>query len=142
MKVILNKCYGGFSVSDAGYRLYAKKKGINIFAYVAKYRKDGKTDFYRVDDVGEGRGLLGLTFYFKKDFGKAVSESELDFREGLFLREEQRNDPVLVEVVEELGSAANGACANLRVVDIPDGMDYVIDEYDGIETLHERVREW
>jgi hypothetical protein len=30
----------------------------------------------------------------------------------------------------------------LVVVEIPDGLDYVIDDYDGFETLHERVEEW
>lgn len=33
MKVILNKCYGGFGVSQEAYELYAKKKGIEIFFY-------------------------------------------------------------------------------------------------------------
>ena len=30
MKIILNKCYGGFGVSSEAYKLYAEKKGIEI----------------------------------------------------------------------------------------------------------------
>lgn len=33
MKIILNKCFGGFEVSETGYRLYAKKKGIETIKY-------------------------------------------------------------------------------------------------------------
>jgi hypothetical protein len=45
----------------------------------------------------------------------------------------KRHDPVLVQVVEELGEAANGPCAILDVVDLPSGTKYRIDEYDGLE---------
>lgn len=140
MKVILNKCYGGFGVSDAAYRLYAEKKGIKIFAYSQKCQ-NGKWGFWRVDDVNENNADLRW-WYFKKDFGKFALENEVDFGENLSLRDKYREDPVLVEVVEELGHDADGRYAHLVVVDIPDGMDYVIDEYDGIETLHQRVQEW
>ena len=48
----------------------------------------------------------------------------------------------MIEVVEELGEKASGRYGHLVVVEIPDGMDYVIDDYDGIETLHENVKVW
>ena len=134
MKVILNKCYGGFGISDAGYRLYAQKKGIDLFPYVQH-----PNGYMRVDDVGDDYGLLS---YFTADFGKWADDNDIDWGKHLYLGEDHREDPVLIEVVEELGSDADGRFAELRVVDIPDGMDYVIDDYDGIETLHERVREW
>ena len=34
MKIILNKCYGGFDVSPAGHKLYAKKKGFELYPYI------------------------------------------------------------------------------------------------------------
>lgn len=43
-----------------------------------------------------------------------------------------RHDPLLVQVVEELGARANGNCAKLAVVEIP-GALYRIREYDGRE---------
>lgn len=33
MKIILNKCYGGFDVSDKAYELYTEKKGISLYRY-------------------------------------------------------------------------------------------------------------
>lgn len=54
----------------------------------------------------------------------------------------RRDCPHLVKVVEELGSRANSAYADLKVVQIPDGVEWQIDEYDGNEWVAERHRTW
>ena len=46
-----------------------------------------------------------------------------------------RADPVLVQVVEELGEAANGNFAELGIVELEPGTKYRIDEYDGSEAV-------
>ena len=46
-----------------------------------------------------------------------------------------RADPILVQVVEELGKKANGNHADLFIAQLPAGTKYRIDEYDGIETV-------
>ena len=56
--------------------------------------------------------------------------------------EETRNHPMVVRVVEELGSAANGRCAELTVVEIPDDVNWEISEYDGMERVAEKHRSW
>lgn len=53
-----------------------------------------------------------------------------------------RDDPVLVSIVEELGSEANGQFAELKVVEIPDGVNWEIEEYDGKEWAAEQHRTW
>ena len=55
---------------------------------------------------------------------------------------DKRADPKLVECVERLGDAASGRYAHLKVVEIPDGIEYEISNYDGIETIHEKHRVW
>ena len=47
----------------------------------------------------------------------------------------ERNDPALIQVVEELGGKANGSCADLRIAEVPAGTRYRIDEYDGLESV-------
>lgn len=47
----------------------------------------------------------------------------------------KRHDPFLVLVVEQLGKAANGMCANLVIQELPKGTLYRIDEYDGNESV-------
>ena len=137
MKVILNKCYGGFDVSDEAYELYAKKAKIQLYKY-----GDSRSGLRYLEKCGANdRGYL-VSYYFKKDYGDVVKLEDVDWSEHIYLDSEHREDPILVEVVEELGSKASGRFGKLVVVDIPDGLDYVIDEYDGIETLHENVRCW
>lgn len=53
-----------------------------------------------------------------------------------------RTDPILVEAVETLGKEANGSYAKLKVVEIPDDIEYYINDYDGVETVHEKHQSW
>ena len=53
-----------------------------------------------------------------------------------------RDDPILIEVIEQLGSDANGFCAQLSIVNIPDDVSWYIDEYDGLEHVAETHRTW
>jgi hypothetical protein len=41
-----------------------------------------------------------------------------------------------------LGDAANGACAELAVIEVPDGVEWAISEYDGNEHVAEVHRTW
>ena len=47
----------------------------------------------------------------------------------------QRTDPILVQVVEELGNRANTRFSDLCIRDVPTGTKYRIDEYDGMESV-------
>jgi len=118
-KIVYNACYGGFSLSEAAMRLYAEKKGIPFFIW-----KDPK---YSSDM---------LQLYFTADpSGMAELDNEFHEKYSLYGPDFERTDPVLVEVVEELGDKANGMCAKLRIIALPAGSKYHIHEYDGFETV-------
>lgn len=53
-----------------------------------------------------------------------------------------RDDPRLVAVVEEMGDAASGPHARLKVIEIPDDIEWMIEEYDGFEWISEAYRTW
>lgn len=53
-----------------------------------------------------------------------------------------RSDPALVDAVETLGEKADGRFAELKVVEIPDDVQWQIDEYDGNEWVAEKHRIW
>lgn len=89
MKVVINRCYGGFSLSEKAY------------------------DYLGIPWDGYG-----------------------------FKDEEDRTNINLVECVEKLGEEANGAFAELKVVDIPDDVEWEIEEYDGMEWVSEKHRVW
>ena len=53
-----------------------------------------------------------------------------------------RDDKILVEVVKKLGKKANGCLSSLKIVKIPDDVEWEIEEYDGLETVVEKHRKW
>ena len=134
-KVILNKCFGGFDVSKKGYELYAKKKGLSLYWYE---NIDFKSNTYEKDT---NDNLFKTCF--TKDFGdEAIISNENYEKYSLYLRDDYREDATLIEVVEELKGEASGRLGDLKIVEIPDNLEYEMDEYDGIETLHQKVETW
>lgn len=59
-----------------------------------------------------------------------------------FAHDTNRTDSKLIECVETLGEKANGPFARLKVVEVPDDINWYLDEYDGIETVEEEHRSW
>ena len=53
-----------------------------------------------------------------------------------------RDDPDLVAVVRELGTAANGPRARLSIATIPADVEWQIEEYNGREWVAEKHRTW
>jgi len=124
-KIVINSCYGGFGLSEAAMRLYAEQKGLPFYVY-NQYESDMFKQYFTADPSGMFKiDEYGMT-RFDNDFYRKYSLYDKDF---------DRTDPVLVEVVEELGEKANGFAANLEVVDVPKGTLYRIDEYDGLESI-------
>jgi len=107
MKIVINRCFGGFGLSSEAHRIIAHLKN---WAHAC-------------DDWDKD--------YWYSEPGKAKYDRDLS-----------RNDPDLVHVVEALGPEANGRYAELKVVDIPDEVDWYIHEYDGLEEVHEMHRKW
>ena len=97
MKIVINRCYGGFSIS----------KEAELF----------------MADLGNEKATDNLG-------------NNSDYREY------DRNDPDLIAAVEELGEEANGTFASLKVVEIPNGIEWKIEEYDGMEWVSEVHRTW
>lgn len=61
----------------------------------------------------------------------------------IYHRDIPRDDKRLVSLVEEHGSELmSGPCATLAVVEIPDGVEWQIEEYDGSEWIAEKHRVW
>jgi hypothetical protein len=54
----------------------------------------------------------------------------------------RRDDPMLIKVIEILGEEANGNFSELKIVEIPDDVEWIIEEYDGAEWIAEKHRTW
>ena len=53
----------------------------------------------------------------------------------VYVDTEDRTDPCLVQVVEELGPEASGECSRLLIEELSPGTLYRIEEYDGLESV-------
>lgn len=114
MKIVINSDFGGFGLSDAAFERYLELKGIE-FARVSK--TFGFADYYKAGHIDEDDHYL--SYY-----------------------DIARNDPILVQVVEELDGEANGHYSSLKIVEIPEDVEWEIDEYDGMEHVAEKHRTW
>jgi hypothetical protein len=125
-KIVYNACYGGFSLSHEAMIRYAEIKGITLYTE----KKYGYSHYYLCPPEEYDR-------ISAEEQAKPVSPDRYERSNALYLsdRDFERNDPVLVQVVEELGDKANGRCAKLRIAEVPAGTLYRIDEYDGFESI-------
>ena len=145
MKVVINKCYGGFSVSLDGCRWMAERGHEAAKKEVADYEEELRTfEHYKTHGVLPGEGEESIRRFRTGMFDISIKYNKLpDFHSG---SDFERHDPLLVACVEELGGehrkGASGECAKLAIVEVPDGVDYEIQEYDGQEWIAEKHRTW
>lgn len=139
MKIVINDVYGGFGLSSLAEVEYAKLMGFNVYRYTqTQYKhKHGKDLYEKVDQLDENF----ITSTFKEDKGDSFTEFPVD-SSYWYSSDIERDDPKLVEVVERLGEAANGDFADLKIVDIPDDVEWDIIDYDGMEYVAEKHRTW
>jgi hypothetical protein len=126
-KIVYNACYGGFGLSHEAIMRYAEIKGITLYVSA---EASGYSSYYLCPPEEWEQ--------IRKEEGVApVSPERFARSNALYFsaREIERNDPALAQVVEELGDKANGSYAELRIIELPAGTLYRIDEYDGIESV-------
>jgi len=120
VKIVYNSCFGGASLSDKAIERYAELKGITLY----KGESDGFSQHYYLCPEDEYHAL--------EEFDR---EKWNDMYFSGYQLLDNRRDPILIQVVEELGEEANGVCANLKIAELPTGVKYRIDEYDGMERV-------
>lgn len=119
MKIVINTCFGGFGISNKGVMRYAELKRITLYPHK------------------KSRGL-GLTYYYTSPLENGHPKEGTYFDDNSI----DRNDPTLVQVVEEMKEESYGNFAELTVIDIPDDVEWQVEEYDGFEHIAEKHRTW
>jgi len=142
MKVVINIKHGGFGLSREAALRYLELAGKKVWIE---------------EDTRFGRGTLFETYWLVppeervrdcEDKWHSMSISERQaynkaYGEQTFSpRDIPRNDDLLIRLVEEMGQEAGGRFASLKIVEIPDGVDWQIEEYDGAEWVAEKHRTW
>ncbi len=133
MKVVINNCFGGFGLSDAAYERLIEL-GVPVQKHIEQER--GEDGFYKPQPLNDGEVIFD-----RRLSGDPRFLDMLGHYWDMWI-EDNRTHPLLVQIVEELGEKANGRCASLVIVKIPDGTNYHIEEYDGQESIDEDHRSW
>lgn len=159
MKVVINNCYGGFGLSPRATKRLAELQGRKCYFFVhpinnnmpdldklvrvsmTEAEKAFMWHAYDIPNVDEVLPSHEDWQRMTNDEARAANElhDKHCIETGSAL---DRADPNLVKVVKELGKKANGKFADLKIVTIPDGVDFEIDKYDGLESIHEKHRSW
>ena len=145
MKLVINKCYGGFGLSEAAYEKLIEW-GVPVRAYANQDR--GEDGLYKDQPLNDGEVIFDRELTppgadsFNDIYHKYKGKSRFSQRYWDSWTRDNRSHPLVLRVVEELGEKADGECAELKVVEIPDGTEYEIGEYDGIEHIAEKHRTW
>ena len=126
VKIVVNSCWGGFGISKAGMLRYADLKGITLYPEPNQF---------------------SMMTYYTEQWKAATAEERVEHNRAysasvIYDHDIERDDPVLVQVVEELGDAAAGQYAELRITAVPDDVKWTIEEYDGKEWVAEVHRTW
>lgn len=112
--VAINICYGGFGLSQEAIRLYLERAGIE---HTLQPREDRHST---------------------ERYGPLVVVNDDLWTE----RDINRDDPILISVIRDLGEAANAQYAELKIIKIPADVEWYIEEYDGKEWIAEKHRTW
>ena len=141
-KIVVNRKHGGFGLSPKAEKRYLELIGKGCYFYKqTKYGYETKSaDEYTRISIDEAPAAF-IAYTITEDLGEVVNDLPNDDRfwsDGSL----ERDDPVLIRVVEEMGGEANGRFSELEIVEIPDDVEWQIDDYDGYESIHEVHRSW
>ena len=140
MKIVINRCFGGFGISEAGYA-----KLIEWGVPVKKYTEQTRDESGLYKPMPENQGEIIFDRLLTPEKERDSLHSSMMRLAGRYWEtwlSEKRSHPLLVRLVEELGEAADGNHAKLKVVEIPDGVEWEIDEYDGSEKINKKHQSW
>ena len=146
MKIVINKCFGGFGLSDKAYEKLIEW-GVPVKKYIAE-KRDTETGRYKPEPLNDGEVIFDRELTpvgectINDTYHKYKNKSRIQTRYWDTWTRGARTHPLIIRLVEELGDEANGFAASLKVIEVPDGVEWEISEYDGNEHVAEKHRTW
>ncbi len=148
MRVVVNRKYGGFGISDEAILKLIEMKSPLIHEQTLKEHFGNKADIEK--ELNESYSGKKRWVPFKNGFIHDQMTGGYCLIKGKTVyafnpwgdRKILRTHPDLIKVVEQMGEKSWGWAARLVIVDIPDGIEWDIDDYDGMETVEEAHRSW
>ena len=73
---------------------------------------------------------------------KKIKNAKAKSQINAYAFDNDRSHPLLVEAVQKLGAKANGLYTTLKIVEIPDDVEWRVDAVNGKEIIREKHRVW
>ena len=125
-KVVFNRSHSSFSLSKEACQRYWDIKGQQVWIEGDHY--SFTVWLVPPEERLKKRDRYSMTMDERVAYNKEYSEQTWRYDRSV-----SRHDPILVQVVEELGEKANGNYADLQIEEV-EGL-YLINEYDGMERV-------
>lgn len=135
-RIVINTCFGGFGLSHAAMVRYAELKGFPLTWRFDDIDRKVRAQLHNEEPLTPDNACI--VHYYKSDSREEKLPDNLYFSE----RGIPRDDPTLLIVVQELAERAAGKHAELTIVEIPDDVEWEIENYDGAEHIAEKHRVW
>jgi hypothetical protein len=137
MKIVINTCFGGYNLSHEAMLAYCDLKDIQVWPE----KDDFYWNYWTVPPETRVQHKPHEEFY-AMPLAARKAYNDVYISQIICRSDIERTDPVLVQIVEQLGEAAWGDLSELKVVEVPDDVDWYISEFDGKERVAERHRVW
>lgn len=140
--IVINKSHGAGWLSPEAYIAYAYKKN---HADVTFYKMTGsfsEPSYQRVvgSNLAKEIGPYDEFVALVENHGDNITQDDVSQAEHI--EAGNREDPILIDVVESLGNQSGQVFGSMKVVYIPRDVDYEVAEYDGAEYIQEKHRTW
>jgi len=139
-RIVINNCYGGFGLSNDAILRYLELSSTPVWSEI----NDGLIPFkYWLVPPGPNRVSDPNANEWSSMSMQERQAHNKKYSDQVFCdRDIPRDDPFLVQTVLELGEKSYGSHAELKVIEVPGDVDWVIEEYDGNEWVAEKHRKW
>lgn len=140
--VVINKQHGGFDLSQEGAARYLEIKGQQVWPEPNQRFGSLLGPRYWLVPPDQRMADPEAENWHSMDLAQRQQHNQIYSQQVFCSRDIARDDPALVQTIRELGTKADGRHATLKIVEIPADVDWVIDEYDGLEWVAEKHRTW
>lgn len=157
-KISINSRHGGFRLSNKALKRILELKNKNAYFYIYNYNGNNRK-YTPISDqeAFESKGYIDVCCFTVPDahnilignFDESSIEERIAYNEkfeSIYISPYdhfRRDDEDLIKVIEELGQKeCSSEYSEIKIVEIPDDVDWIIQEYDGLEWVAEKHRTW
>ncbi len=133
-KIVINRCYGGFGLSSDAMKELIRLECPAIKMMTEYEYTGGRLDSFisneKKQSISDGYEVGWIEDVLYKDGNVYMYEDKV------------RDDPTLIQIIETMNEKASGKMSELKIVEIPENIEYEIEEYDGLEWIAEAHQIW